>query len=986
MGRPRSKKKKVKQRGGPKVQHPVGRSGGGSAAGGASGGADAGAGSAQLGTVARDFDWQASITLAVKYHQELNTMCDYQAYARIHDDKPDKLFILKGGDGKAKKMAVKQSRLRTKKMTLEAFYASRQVKIQDCLQKIITLLRVMLAQIETSEVLPLVKIAGGRLVRADDLFLNAVIRLDVTLTQLHGNLVLKHQLFEVLLLDVIHYISSIVDLSASCYERVRSKLALYQGVSFTLLISVLEQIVNESYIDVISWGDAVKIGNPVIEQAYALDLAWLLICRLALLKLAREFASKDHAGVALQEFLGFMREQQIALSELKPDELAQKLKVTLAEYSRAMASLSSGTSLHTVDLGSLVRLIYVFPNVLGVTPHEHFAFGASDPLMAWVAAGPSRISVYYRQQKSHFELLREEQRKYIKSCVDAAHEKARQQEALSERLRAIAEAVPDEDIAEEEKGSGGAARVSEQKRMFPYLPDFERQCVQLHLDLIGLSAEVKKRLSHAIKFSKPLNFEDVNRLLTEMTAAIRSIPDIDANHRAQKAIFLVGCYLQFLRGHLPYLGVLESQLEQVNHCTTQAMDEVLAISTVEGGIAQEYVDTLNVVLAEVKDAEKEYMQLAVRVYQRNQQKKAVAALRRKQRGERSHYKPREDWDPRSRTSQTIEKLGLVERTKATSGLFKPAASEPRREVLCQVDEATAMLISVDTVPALAQSTLQPTSWLRDNHRDEVGSPEELVIDDPVFLQIMQALTVINPELADCVRVRGGALRDYLLKPDEKPNDWDLEAFCTYEELVELLPPEYVRCLSSPILHVDGAGKPVMMAKLSVFIGDAEYEFDITLNPCRPSEREYAMSQPSNADYNPNGLYSYKRKDGKHVILNHEGSARAKDVMRTCLAPVSTISHASLHQDPILILRGLRLLGEYKLPISEMLEAELLRVGETFALGAYSKDVQEHFSDVFERHQEHIMAAPVLSRLPALQEALDELVSRELGIESFRAMP
>ncbi|MDF1758922.1 MAG: hypothetical protein P1U40_00125 [Coxiellaceae bacterium] len=930
-------------------------------------------------------DWPTISNVINDNLQALLKIYDYAAYLRLHGSNPDLMYVLQGKGGAAVEMAVKKSILSSRIMTEKKFYDKRWPKAKGCREKNVKYLSEAL-QLLAKTTTPLQYIycpEHNSIIRCDTLLFRHLIDLQKQLMrfptrQAENNL---EKLFywcgqiiqskPDITKPILNQFQNAVAEGQPLLERQKEK----QGNSHSkLMTATLSKLIIQQYIVNLYWGSDVKFHDKASEISFAIDLAWLLACRLGLRQelFGHSFViAKGDLGIA--EYINqYTTDTYAYLSQLNETELATKLIELIQELSRSLAAIPDQKSLLDTEIGTLMKLIYSFPCVVGVTPHEHLSYDAAPPgVVEWLKQAPARTTVYITKHYSYAGMIRQEQNKYIEQCQAIERRKAAEQQRLKQYIDSL---ETPSSIEEEKPESTTASSKGEKIKLFPYLPDFEKQCCIIHIDLTNLTKDVKTIIVQAIRETKPPCFVNVNRLLVEFLETIRAIPDRDANHRAQKAMFAAGCYLQFLRAHLPFLNVIETHLEEVNTYSTRALAEIQTLKEHTDSMSSEYSSMLGNVISEIGNCEQAYLNTIQKNHARNKRIKALAAQRRKERGDHSAPKSRDKWYPGSRTDQTVKKLGLAPTTKkGTPQLFK-TPTNPRHQRKCisaQVDDANRMLGKVAATPAHPHPTLAPTTWLQQSEVIHGEGPTVIVYDNPDFLTIMQALKILNPEIARRTRLHGGAIRDFLITPDKAPNDWDFEFFGDFTLLASLLPPGY--SLDRPILITDGIGRPIFTTKLPLNIDGKEVELDITIKDYPPTNQlDNELRKPSNADFNPNGSYTYCQKDGQHIIFNYEGSSEPEAVMRTAQAPLSTISHATLRQDPLLILRALKLLGQYDHPASEALTAELQTLNRpTFSLSDYSENVQAHFRAYLNKHRDHILSATILKALPRIKDVLDE---------------
>ncbi|MDF1655182.1 MAG: hypothetical protein P1U34_08735 [Coxiellaceae bacterium] len=930
---------------------------------------------------------------------ELSAILDYNAYLNKRVPHRGTVFLLQEDDGTVSDMKVKATKL-GKVLSEKEFYDQAWPKAQAYFKKNIEHLTLAMQLLnETAIDLPyFYNMKINTLLRTDYELLTQVIRLQMQM--LRFPMRKPSHALEPLISLCAQYIQSQPYSNKNIFEQLNHevqegakkypatlddpKKSLAKFTAFTLSKYILQM-----YLSIISWGSEPKFPNETSEITYARTLTFLLLCRQ---KYPQELFEGDSITSEKGEMIlrGYLKsrtaEIETYLHNLSKDGLRSALIAAIQDYSTLVASQEDTDSLLCADITTALKLIYAFPTVLGITPHKHLTLtGVSPDKIEWLINAPRRLSEYAQAEMNFANLLQQEQQKYIEQRLQIEQQKVAEQQRIALHINTLNRASETRAPTPDEGATSHRVSVTP---LFPYLPDFERQCCVIHLDLMTLVKEVKIQVSQATHGSKPPNFLAVNRSLEEFLETIRAIPDVDANHRAQKAIFTAGCYLQFLRGHLPFLDKVESHLEVVNQYTKLALKEILALNEHTEGMSTDYVDILTSVTDEISNCENEYL----RTIEKNEARRLRILERAKQsrikRGDESGPKPRDEWHPNSRTAEIVKALKLITPpTKSTAGLFKPGTASAcrleRTPVTAQIDDARCMLMDVKPTPARSLHTLRPSAWLLESEVIEVKGPEVIVLDNPDFLNIMKSLNTLHPELAHRMRLHGGAIRDFLLTPGNEPGDWDFEFFGDFRELATLLPPEYT--LVNPILITDCTGQPIMTTKLPLNIDGKEVVLDITIKPCRLAELDYELSQPSNADFNPNGAYTYQQSDGKYIILNHEGSAKPKDVMQTVLAPLSTISYANLEQDPLLITRALRLQGEFHRDLSIELMAELKAIDSGFKLHNYPESVQQHFTAYLIKHRDHILAANILNELPVISDMLDDILLSEMGIKSFKSI-
>ncbi|MDF1760291.1 MAG: hypothetical protein P1U40_07110 [Coxiellaceae bacterium] len=951
-------------------------------------GANTGAGASPKAVGIAESRWQALVARVNSDIATLSNIPDYDSYVRVCDAKQNTVDIFTDADGSIEK--ITKGKLISKKMSQSEFRSRINKLIQDRLGRFVKDLTLMLEYMEGKlKPSPIPDdISLGYSGEEERYFLLYMNNLEILLSMFPGVPDLPVEKYSLLVIKAAHFLENNQGLNLQLFKQLQETISSFPAMTLSGIAALFNRLALQAYTMVLSRGKAL-FSDEEQERCHAIELIMLLNCRIMLEKSRSDENPKSAFLYAIYGTINF-------IGYCDNDRVAEELKKALAGLREYLAAMPVGQP-YTADISSLIKLIHIFPPVLGVTPHEYAERYIDDSFKRWLMQGPSRIDACHERLEGNRAYTAELQREYIERCIEAARQKARNQEMLRLRLSRLTETAASSDTDEEREETKGSATdevtlADETPRMFPYIQaEYETQCCTLHAHIMGLSAEVRRRIARAIK-TPPPDFTSVNALLDEMAAEIELIPDHDNNHKAQKKIFIMGMYLQALHGHLPFIQSLESQLVELNKFTGLAMDAVLSLQESTDGMADGYANILTRLVSEVEQAEQEYMVAVDRVFRRNQEKKDRAAERRGMIGASGGYKPRNQWHVASRTAETIKALGLVAGSGSSNpALFGTASMKQRPVIVKKVSAANTMLTGAGVVTASAthMSTTEPMMLLSEMPQhfvDESGNPKELELDAPEFISIMSAIeNNICVNIARRMRLHGGAIRDYLLSPSESPNDWDFDFFGTYQEFVDLLPEAYKASVFNCVMHIDKSGKPVMRAEFSFFIDDKEYPIDITFIPCLYSEFDAKRKQPSSADITANGLYTYKKRNGKHIILNHQGSSRARDVMDSLLAPVSRASYVTLEQDPLLILRALRFIGQYKLGISDDLLAELKRVGESFSLSKYSVPVQEHFKHVFARYRDDIMGVEILQELPALQAAFEDLHDDSLGVCAFKSL-
>ncbi|MDF1653773.1 MAG: hypothetical protein P1U34_01565 [Coxiellaceae bacterium] len=626
--------------------------------------------------------------------------------------------------------------------------------------------------------------------------------------------------------------------------------------------------------------------------------------------------------------------------------------------------------------------------------------------LSYMKNSAKRQGEYRDKAGAHEAFYQQEQQAYLTGQQEIQQQKQAKERELRlhlDRLMASAPRVLGED---EEKGEdydesdeerafesgvplGRAASKVITKNFFPLLrPEYESQCCRLHLDLMQLARITKKQLAVIFR-DKSGDFSELNAQMKTVHSVVDFIEDIDSNHRAQKLLFMVGMHLQVTYGYILFLSRLEFQLETVAGYTREAMDLILAFQETDlSDLADEYQGLLDVLIDEVGLCHQRLVQAAERNYNHTQQILAHAQATRQRKFEQSGIKtrpkPRHEWHPSTRTNEHARKAGLIDgdgvsaafvdmtvpvgragRERGRSTLFTAPRVRPGIKLMHKACAKVAKAKAQSTATRAPVSVLSPTDWFMEQGSQAEVLGQGIVYENPTFLAIMQALNHISPDLARRMRVQGGQLRDFLLL-GKSDGDWDMRYFGTLEQLQRLLPIDMINIIST------GEGALLQTKVPLTLAGGEVILLDITVQPCADENVEYLLTQPSNTDFDANGLYSFQLKSGKHVILNHEGSSDPAAVMASAQAPLDVISSVSIENDPLLILRALKMQGQFKYDVVEALLDQLTSLQSAFDITAYPESTQNRFVAYLQKHHDVILGANLLILLPELGVKLHDL--------------
>ncbi|MDF1760928.1 MAG: hypothetical protein P1U40_10365 [Coxiellaceae bacterium] len=525
-----------------------------------------------------------------------------------------------------------------------------------------------------------------------------------------------------------------------------------------------------------------------------------------------------------------------------------------------------------------------------------------------------------------------------------------------------------------------------QSALFPLIDfTFERYCCQLHLDLMSFATNIREQVVNGLK-QRPLNFSGVTYSMEDMLSVIGVIDDIDSNHRAQKLMFTVGMYLQVVNGHLPYLSRLESQLPVITSHTSKAIDMILTFEKTDiTDLHPDYKGMLSILIDEVKQCHQRLVRAEEKNYQRTQRILERAAARRQRIFEETHErperKPRSEWHSATRTNSCARTSGLIDDDRASLAFIEmeqPAAGngDPhlfplvRREikvkygVFKKVEEAKKKLRlkSPKTKTTLSNS---PDDWFLDQAASTCTVDDGIVFDNSTFKLIMQSLHAINPELSRRIRLQGGQLRDYLLS-GSSTGDWDFRFFGDITFLQHHLG-------GSTITIIPTNEGPLLQTKVALpLLNGSTVTIDVTTQVCNDEDLHFRLHQPSNADFEANGLYTYQNKEGNYIIMNHEGSCDPASVIASAQAPLDVISTLPISRDPLLILRTLKMQGQFSYDITATLADQLNELQDTFDLSIYPQNIQDRFRAYLCKYYDLISSAGILTSLPTLQKSLDDI--------------
>ncbi len=626
--------------------------------------------------------------------------------------------------------------------------------------------------------------------------------------------------------------------------------------------------------------------------------------------------------------------------------------------------------------------------------------------LSYMKNSAKRQGEYRAKTELHETFYQQEQQAYLTAQQEIQQQKQAKERALKlhlDRLIAPAPRVLGED---EEKGEdydesdeerafesgvplGRAASQAIAKNMFPLLrPEYEAGCCRLHLDLMQLARVTRRQLAVIFR-DKNGDFSELNTQMKTVHGVVDFIEDVDSNHRAQKLLFMVGMYLQITYGHMPFLSRLESQLETVAGYTREAMDLILAFQETDlSDLADEYQGLLGVLIDEVGLCHQRLVQAAERNYNHTQQILAHAQATRQRKFEQSGIKtrpkPRHEWHPSTRTNEHARKAGLIDsdgvsaafvdmtapddragRERGRSTLFSAPRVRPGVKLMHKACAKVAKAKAQSTATRTAVSVLSPTDWFMGQGSQAEVPSHGIVYENPTFLAIMQALNRISPGLAGRMRVQGGQLRDFLLL-GKSDGDWDMRYFGDLEQLQRLLPVDMINIIST-------SDDALLQTKVPLALAGGEtIMLDITVQPCADESVAYLLTQPSNTDFDANGLYTFQSKDGKHVILNHEGSSDPAAVMASAQAPLNIISSVSIENDPLLILRTLKMQGQFKYEVVEELLDQLTSMQSTFDITVYPESTRNRFVAYLQKHHDVIFSANLLILLPELSAKLHDL--------------
>ncbi|MDF1654400.1 MAG: hypothetical protein P1U34_04735 [Coxiellaceae bacterium] len=752
------------------------------------------------------------------------------------------------------------------------------------------------------------------------------------------------------------------------------------------------QYVMESYITL--------INQPLMPDEFNHQF---FVNLLFILESAREITHHGDDATALA-----------ALSEIEEDcerfsdeELLRRMNAAILHIEHTIHK--DGTYDLTSTMMIFIKLIHATPAYSDKSPCDYFSDLNDLPIFShpsqtvWLKNCAQRQATFHANMEVVEELEAEVEEDQLRHYHREVARRLKQEAELSAHIATLSRYASEPELEEDETGdeeSKPDATPQPAKRYFPYIEStYEKLCCQIHLDLSCMIRKVRRLISSDLHQNAVPGFRKTHQYLYQMLEKINSAPSVDANHAAQIALFTVGCYLQFVRAHKHHWHKLEAHLTRVSDCTRFALETIKSLQKKNmEGMSQRYRDELEHAIDQINECHSDMVSIIDRNSQHTAKILKNAKARLKAKGLAGKTKPQHLWHPASRTLRSAREHDLVDGAgKATKALVQLDSWRPSRQTSAPLSlftgptahpllkdkhgqtaastEAKAIVASIKTAPTPVTPTpqlLDSRSWLQDVSSFVDDTTQFIAYDHPDFLAIMEALHAANPELSTRMRLHGGALRDFLINPLAQPSDFDMEFFGTYEQLKKLLPDA-----NKPIIISDSS-YGVILVKAFIHIAGTRIPLDITLHRA-PADKEgiaYAMSQPSNSDFPTNGSYTFKLPGGKYAILNYKGCATPSAVIDTLESSLEAISSATFSEDPLLILRALKLQGEFGYPFSESLIAQLTEADSTFDFASLPENKRGHFVAYFHKEMDKILAATHCRHCPNIHTMLTMLEAEQ----------
>ncbi len=665
------------------------------------------------------------------------------------------------------------------------------------------------------------------------------------------------------------------------------------------------------------------------------------------------------------------------------------------------------------ELMTLIKYIEVMPTHLGVTYNRYLtpysgALYKHASYQDWLRNSTQRQQDYITTQARHDDLVSTEEASYHKRCLRERARRRQQERDLEEQiqLRALQSRPEYDSDGDGDEESKDDPIPMPTKRYFPYMDDcYETICCDIHLRLNRMIQKVRALLASAIRKGKAdhhhYDFSKARLHLDDLLRTIDEIGDNDnPNHMAQKAMFKIGCYLQFVRAHKHRLTELGSHLTYVADCNQRAKLILQRLPSSEmAGMSVQYRDALRDCQQQIDVC---HTHMVAAIERNSQHTCAIVERYRSHRARRRaaglplpQPKKRGLWHPGSLTFFAARDV-LVDRRGVAFDAFRQlkmfGTAATASEVTATSPEKTAgpsvaaslkqrhhkptektVIEAVEAIEVDTEATatlIDSSSWLYEENVPLRKEDEDFIeYNHPQFLAIMSALERVNLDIARRMRLHGGALRDFLIDPKASPKDLDFEFFGTHEELSTLFPS-----VSRPIF-IENSGYGAVLVKAHMFVEGKRVDLDITLHhrPDDPTDAAHRMSLHTNADLTTNGLFTFLLPGGRYAILNHHGFATPHLVMEALESQQDLIAAATCSEDPVLILRILKYYGEFKCEFSERVMAQLHEADKAFDYVSLAPHIKGHFAAYFRKETHNIMkAGSLLASLPNISALLQKL--------------
>lgn len=215
-------------------------------------------------------------------------------------------------------------------------------------------------------------------------------------------------------------------------------------------------------------------------------------------------------------------------------------------------------------------------------------------------------------------------------------------------------------------------------------------------------------------------------------------------------------------------------------------------------------------------------------------------------------------------------------------------------------------------------------------------------------------------LANRFRLKGGALRAYLVGEVERLSDYDLEFFGTEAQLLIAL-PTLQRCP----FEIEGS-----YGKDYLYRGKFEHnskiiDIDVILKPELNLHKQLCTPVSSDFSFNLPFTY-YDPETASYILLGPDGSTSPEEINNAIENPFNRVSKNSFREDPVLLLRALHFNAQGFTP-SEVCLGEMLETLSNDDFKPYQTN--GHFQAYFRQNKDSFIHAPLLDSQMPLKKLL-----------------